>query len=107
VWGISVGRVIKGGLWRTVVLTFIKAISECSPLLEAILYHSTTLILSLQDHTVTMARNRKPPGGRTTATSDASLSWEAAGDDEDTVRIADQCSVSFPLTLYKRGYYMH
>ena len=45
-----------------------------------------------------MARNRKLLGGRTTVTSDGSPGWEAAGDEEDTVHIADQFSVSFPLT---------
>ena len=41
-----------------------------------------------------MARNRKPPGGRTTVIPDGSPGWEAAGDEEDTVHIADQFSAS-------------
>ena len=66
--------------------------------LETILHPSTTLILSLHhNHNATMARNRKPPGGRTTVTSDGSLGWEAAGDEEDTVHVTDQFSASFPL----------
>jgi hypothetical protein len=52
--------------------------------------------------TAAMARNRKPLSGRTTVTSDGSLGWEAAGDEEtsnevDTVHVTDQFSASFPL----------
>ncbi|KAF8849526.1 hypothetical protein BDZ45DRAFT_809912 [Acephala macrosclerotiorum] len=32
-----------------------------------------------------MARNRKPPGGRTTVTSDGSPGWEEAGNEDDTI----------------------
>jgi hypothetical protein len=49
-----------------------------------------------------MARNRKPPSGRPTVTSDGSPGWEAAGDEEtgnevDIVHVTDQFSASFPL----------
>jgi hypothetical protein len=78
-------------------------LSQSPFLLEIILHPSTTLILSLHhNYTAAMARNRKPPSGRTTVTSDGSPGWEEAGDEEagnevDTVHITDQFSASFPL----------
>ena len=78
-------------------------LSQSLFLLESILHPSTTLILSLyHNYTAAMARNRKPPSGRTTVTSDGSPGWEAAGDEEtgneeDTVHVTDQFSASFPL----------
>jgi hypothetical protein len=49
-----------------------------------------------------MARNRKPPSGRTIVTSDGSPGWEAAGNKEtgnkeDIVHVTDQFFTSFPL----------
>ncbi len=61
------------------------------------------MILSLyHNYTAAMARYRKQPGGRTTATSDGSPAWEEAGDEEagnevDTVHVTDQFSASFHL----------
>jgi hypothetical protein len=50
-----------------------------------------------------MARNRKPPSGRTIVTSDGSPGWEAAGNKEtgnkeDIVHVTDQFFTSFPIT---------
>jgi hypothetical protein len=61
------------------------------------------LILSLyHNYTAAMARNRKPPSGRTIVTSDGSPGWEAAGNKEtgnkeDIVHVTDQFFTSFPL----------
>lgn len=75
---------------RRLLLPTYLFLSQSLFLLETMLHPSAILILSLHHNpTVTMARNRKPPGGRTTATLDSSPGWEAAGDKEDTVHIAD------------------
>ncbi len=91
-------------LQRRLLLPICVFLSQSLFLLEIILHPSTTsLILSLHhNYTAAMARNRKPPGGRTTVTSDGSPGWEEAGDEEagnevDTVHVTDQFSASFPL----------